>query len=170
MPNHARLSLAARIQCIGLESEAVQQKRNAMLAARGQVELLVANGLVSAARLAHGRYQGSFTNFKPKVDIAPLAQLELAEAIDALDQSLPTLSEKLEACACIEVSTASPPAVAQICSELDDGLARIKSAKKLLAEWRAALADYTRAVSLKERTTVQPVAEQLPPLNPPDPT
>lgn len=169
MVNSASTSLAARIACIGNQPEPVRQKRDAFLAAVGQVEMLVNYGVQSASRLAHGRYQASLTSpIAGKEKLAPIAQAELTEAVEALEQALPVLAEQMNACACWTVSQAAPPAVAQIIAELDESTARLKAVRTLVGQWKLALDDYARATTLNTRRAAVVLPPPLEPLTPPD--
>ncbi|MDZ4834550.1 MAG: hypothetical protein SGJ27_12295 [Candidatus Melainabacteria bacterium] len=162
-------SLAARIGCIGTQPVPVRQKRDAFLAARGQIEILVLLGIQSASRLAHGRYQAALVSDIPrKNELAPIAQQELIETVEALKQTLPAFATTLDQCSCLTVSQASPLAVAQIAFELDEATHRLTSVKKLLADWKTALADYARATELKTRKPNAVTQQPLEPLDPPD--
>lgn len=169
MVESASMSLAARIACIGTQPEPVRQKRDAFLAARGQVEMLVIYGLTSASRLEHGRYQASLSSpISNKEELAPIAAQELTEAVEALELALPVLAAQMEQCACWTVSQAAPPAVAQIIHELDESTSRIKEIKALLGKWKRSLADYATATSLRARRATVVLPPPLEPLVPPD--
>jgi DNA repair ATPase RecN len=143
----------------------VQQKRNAVLAARGLLEMLIQQGVKAAELLAHGVYQQSLvTPIKGKNSLGPVAVGQLNQVLDALAEAAPALSSALDECADHQVAfNASPNGLSLIATELEDCTKRLQKVSALVREWKKALTDYANMRPPTPDTAPSAVAIETPP-------
>jgi len=142
----AQSKLVASFENFGTEPDSVRQKRNAVLAARGILEMSVQAGIQARELLAHAKYQSSLKSGGERAEaLGQSSSAQLTEAIEAVAYANTTLTAALAAQGVVEPDvTVSESAAALIAEDARNCVARQKKIGAQVLEWKAALDEYTR--------------------------
>lgn len=168
MANIVKPTLTAILEGMLQEDACVQENRNKYLAALGQLELVVHQGLAATELLAHAAYQNSLksTPEEKKVLGAPAAAA-LTDILNAMKLAREGLNAALSNCFTVPSWSyfASKFAVNVMVAEKEYCAERSTKAEALAKTWQKALEDYLKLYPKDAPPAVQPAPPPTPEVN-----
>lgn len=146
MPETATKTILTNLLALQSEHAEVQQKRNAVLAARGLLEIAFQFGAHQRSRLANGKYIASLNcGGDSGLTIGRESSALLRQAIEAVEYADAELTRTLAELSHLDSDiNVSDDGKALIVAETNDCVARQKLIAKTIPDWQGALEEYDR--------------------------